>query len=341
MRILGLVRGQTHVCARYRLAAFRPFFEKEGHELEVYSWSEAWWSRFHLPREARSADVVVVQRRLLTREQLRPLRGAARSLVFDFDDAVFSRDSYDARGPYCPRRLRRFVRMVRAADVVLAGNPFLRDQACLWTSPTKVFLAPTCVDPERYPRAAHLRRSEGVNLVWIGSSSTLRGLEKIRGILEFLGKKQTGLNLKVICDRSIFLRALPVRFAPWSEQSEAAELAAADIGISWLPADDWSRGKCGLKVLQYMAAGLPVVANPVGMQAELVRPGENGFLVESAADWLQAIQVLANDPGLRRRLGEAGRQRVEREFSIARGTALWRDILKTLSRLRVTASRPA
>src|SRR5207249_9771653 len=118
-------------------------------------------------------------------------------------------------------------------------------------------------------------------------------------------------RLKLICDRFLKFANLPVTRCRWSGEDEAGDLATADIGISWLPDDAWSRGKCGLKVLQYMAAGLPVVANPVGVQAELVRDGETGFLVRTPEQWQQAIGRLTHDPQLRQRLGQAGRRRVE------------------------------
>ena len=125
----------------------------------------------------------------------------------------------------------------------------------------------------------------------------------------------------MICDRSLLLEHLPIDFRSWNGATETAELADADIGINWMPADDWSEGKCGLKVLQYMAAGLPVIANPVGVQKKLVRPGETGYLVETADEWEDAVQRLASNPALRRRLGAAGRRLVETEYDVARGAA--------------------
>src|SRR5208283_1710603 len=116
-----------------------------------------------------------------------------------------------------------------------------------------------------------------------------------------------------------------------------ADIASGDIGISWLPDDDWSRGKCGLKVLQYMAAGLPVVANPVGVQPDLVRHGETGFLAATPADWVGAVKRLAGDPELRRRMGRAGRQRLERDFSVAAGASRWLHVLAGLQRRREAA----
>ena len=107
-------------------------------------------------------------------------------------------------------------------------------------------------------------------------------------------------------------------------------MATSDIGISWLPDDTWSQGKCGLKVLQYMAAGLPVVANPVGVQAEMVRHGETGFLAETPDQWAEAVGRLARDPALRRTMGRAGRRRVETGFSVAFGAGRWLEVLRRL-----------
>src|SRR5207247_208343 len=145
------------------------------------------------------------------------------------------------------------------------------------------------------------------------------------------------VRLKLVSDRFASFGRLRVEPCVWRESTEAAEIAAADVGVSWLPDDLWSRGKCGLKVLQYMAAGLPVVANPVGVQAELVRHGETGFLAETPAQWLEAIGRLAHDPELRRRMGRAGRQRMESAFSVAAGAARWQTLLDGLKSRREAA----
>jgi glycosyltransferase involved in cell wall biosynthesis len=250
---------------------------------------------------------VIIQRRLLSAWQLYLLRRRAARLVFDFDDAIFLRDSYSPHGLDDPRKARGFARMMRAVDAVAAGNAYLADEARDAGATGIVSVIPTCVDVRRYQAAEHHREGLGVELVWIGSSSTLQGLERIRPLLEAIGRRYPGLRLKLVCDRFLHLERLPVLALRWSEGSEAAELASADIGISWVPDDAWSRGKCGLKLLQYMAAGLPVVANPVGVQTAIVRHGETGFLAETAEQWLEAIGRLAHDAALRRRMGVAGR----------------------------------
>ena len=138
--------------------------------------------------------------------------------------------------------------------------------------------------------------------------------------------------MKFICDRFLHFDGLPVVALRWTRATEAAEIAAADIGISWIPDDDWSRGKCGLKVLQYMAAGLPVVANPVGVHAEMVRHGETGFLADTAEEWVDAVGRLARDPDLRRRMGAAGRRLLEDRYSVASGARRWTALLDELRR---------
>src|SRR5262249_40543313 len=180
-----------------------------------------------------------------------------------------------------------------------------------------------CVDAGGYPIANHDGSPSGLRLVWVGSSSTLRGLERFRDILEAIGKAIPGARLTLICDRFFDLEHLPVDAVPWSAATEAAALAGADIGISWVPDDPWSRGKCGLKILQYQAAGLPVITNAIGVHGTLVRDGETGFLAQTTDEWVRAVRRLAESPELRRRLGIAGRTQVERGYSVSSGGRLW------------------
>jgi glycosyltransferase involved in cell wall biosynthesis len=323
MRIVALVKDLDHVCCRYRLAAFGQSWKQAGHSVELRRWPRSFLSRFWLHQQLGSTDVLIIQRKMPTARQRAMFRQHCRFLIYDFDDALFLRDSYSLRGPYSSRRAEGFRQIVRTADVVVAGNSFLGDEAGLWTDADKVHVIPTCLDVQRYSLAHHRSPAHAVCLAWIGTAITLGGLELIRPALERLGQESAGLRLKVICDHFPLFQSLPVVRCPWSGQTEAAELAAADIGISWLPDDLWSQGKCGLKVLQYMAAGLPVVANAVGMQRDLVRHGVTGLLVHTPDEFVRAVQVLAGDADLRRRLGKAGRQRVERDFAVGHGAGRW------------------
>jgi len=318
MNLLALVESPGHVCYRYRIRAFEAALKGAGWSLACAGLSRGALGRSFQLHGASQYDSVILERKLLPAWQLKILRRAARHLVFDFDDAVAYRDSYDRRGPDCAWRQRRFERTVRAADTVIAGNDFLADCALrAGARVERVRVIPTCIEPEKYPLARHTNSAGPVDLVWIGSSSTLKGLEQSRMIWQRLAEAIPRLRLRVICDR--FPHPFPLAILPiaWQAQTEARELAAGQIGVSWLPDDPWSRGKCGLKVLQYEAAGLPVVANPVGTHCEMIRRGETGFLATTPDDWALAISLLAKDPTLRRQMGSAGREQVETDYSLS------------------------
>lgn len=315
MNILALADSAEHVCYRYRLKAFEPLLQAQGWSLACHALRRGapWPGRDVLGR----ADVIVLQRRLLPLWHLRRLAGVRGQLVYDIDDAVFLRDSYAARRHHSARRLRRFRAVVSRSDQLWAGNCFLAAHAARFCPPQHVSVVPTCVDPTRYRPAAH-RRRHGVELAWIGSRSTVQCFDRARGLLEELGRRIPGLRLRVICDQFPQLQNLEVIRRPWSEATEADELAQADVGMSWLPDDLWSRGKCGLKVLQYMAAGLPVVVNPVGVQAVMVRHGETGYHATTTEQWVSAVAQLAEDPDRRSAMGRWGRRDVEEHYSIQR-----------------------
>lgn len=349
MRLVALVEAEDHVCCRYRLAAFRARLAAAGHSLDLRSLPRSWARRLTLGRDLGGYDAVIVQRKLLPRIPLALLRRRVRRLIFDFDDAVWLRDSYSPKGFADPRRARRFRAMVGACDLVIAGNEYLAAEARRWTTPDRVTVIPTCVDVGKYEGPG--ARGEGrekdfgsssplapgpspLRMVWVGSSSTLRGLEQFRPTLTAIGRAVPGVRLKLICDRFMQVDRLPVDRCPWDERTEPAEIVAADVGIGWVPDDPWSRGKCGLKVLQYQAAGLPVIANPVGVQTDMVRDGETGFQATTTEQWVNAVWALAADPGLRHRLGAEGRRRVEAGYSVEAGARMWCEALDRLTLAR-------
>jgi glycosyltransferase involved in cell wall biosynthesis len=334
VRLAALVESPDHVCTRYRLRAFEPHLRAAGHNLELHQLPRDWWGRLKVANRVRDVDAVILQRKLLSRPEVAILRRRAMRLWFDLDDAVWMRDSYSSKGFASWKRIRRFRTTVRAADAIIAGNDFLADNTTQAGARSAVVI-PTCVDVKSYPTARH--DGSGLELVWVGSSSTLRGLAAITPTLEAIGRQVAGARLKLVCDRFLRLRHLQIVEAPWSEATERDLLAAADVGISWVPDDPWSRGKCGLKVLQYMAAGLPVITNPVGVHPEMVRHGESGFLATTEAEWIEAIQTLARDPDLRRRMGTRGREVVAERYSVEVGAAKWVNLISALETGRATA----
>jgi glycosyltransferase involved in cell wall biosynthesis len=317
MRVLALTEAVDHVCGRYRIRAFSPALAAAGATLTIQGIERGVVDRVRQLRRAGDHDVVILQRKLLPRWQLGLLRRRARRLIFDIDDAILYRDSNDPRGPHSHRRSSRFRAVVQAADRVIAGNSFLAE--CAVSSGAdrgRVQVIPTCIDMDRYPIDRHAAPGDGIDLVWIGSSSTLAGLEARADLWKQIGREVKHVRLRLICDRSASFFPLEVVPVPWSEAAEAVELARSDVGVSWVPADLWSRGKCGLKILQYQAARLPVVANPVGVHPAMIRSGATGYLASTPGEWCEAIRTLKDDPALRHDMGRAARRHVEESYSV-------------------------
>jgi glycosyltransferase involved in cell wall biosynthesis len=329
VRIVALVESEDHVCCRYRIAAFRDALVSAGHTVDIRQLPGGTFGRLAIGRGLADADAVILQRKLLPRWTINLLRRRVHKLIFDYDDAVWLRDSYSFAGFDDPKRLRRFRATIGACDLVIAGNEYLASEARKYTSQERVLVIPTCVEPGTYPVATPTSR-ESLRLVWVGSSSTLRGLERFTPTLSAIGRAVRGVRLKLICDRFLHIPDLPVDQCPWNGETEGTEIALADIGIGWVPDDPWSRGKCGLKILQYQAAGLPVIANPVGVQTNMVRTGETGMLATTTEEWVAAVGQLAGNAELRQRLGMAGRRLVEDSYSVAAGTRMWLTALESL-----------
>ncbi len=338
MRVVALIERLGHVCARYRLAAFAPGLKDAGCTLTFKAIPRSPLLRLMLFAQLKPFDAVILQRMLLPSYQLNSLRRNSRRLFFDFDDAVFGHDSYNPRGIASTLREQRFAGVVAAADQIIAGNRFLKECAIArGARADSVHVMPTCVDPARYPSASHASHDshhhskETLTLVWIGSSGTLIGLERRRDLFEKLADRFPHLKMRIICDRFPDFARPPIDAITWREATEAAEIAQSDIGMTWLPDDQWSRGKCGLKVLQYYAAGLPVIANSIGVHTEMIEPGVTGILADTDQQWIDAICQLS-DPARRQRMGLAARKFVEERYSIEAHRHRFVDLLTSAHR---------
>jgi glycosyltransferase involved in cell wall biosynthesis len=281
--------------------------------LEVVSWPKSRARRRLALQRASAADGVVLSSRLLTALDRRRLRRRARRLAFDFDDALPFRDSRRGATRSKTRR-RRFLGIVQAADAVYAGNRFLaalateagRDPLVL---PTTVDVREGAIDPEP--------EGELTTIGWIGSRATLPYLEERAIVLSALVASGRRFRLRVIADAEpVFPPGIPFETVPWDPATWEAALSGIHFGLAPLPDDPWTRGKCGLKVLQMLALGRPVVASAVGVQADQVVHGTTGFLAQDRASFLDGILKLMDDPALRRRLGAAGREDVRRRWSV-------------------------
>jgi glycosyltransferase involved in cell wall biosynthesis len=306
-RVLVLANNLQQASYRVRVEALIPLLAARGHALDVQIRPRNWLARRRLLRSAADYDAVLLQRKLLDPSDARLLKRSARGLIFyDVDDAVMyhnRRASWISRW----RTSRRFRATARAIDHAVAGNEYLADIFRKEGKPVTV--VPTVVDPARYLIKSHGETSSP-RLVWIGSRSTLPYLRQFVPAIEQAAKQVPGLGLVTIADDAITDAKFPVEHIPWSADGEAAALCRGDIGIAPTPTDRWTLGKCGFKIVQYMAAGLPVIASPVGANAELVKEGESGLLPQSTEAWTEAIVGLAKDAAARARMGEAGRRAV-------------------------------
>ncbi len=173
---------------------------------------------------------------------------------------------------------------------------------------------------------------------WIGSPLTSSYLDLLRPALAALTAR-IPLRLLLIGAAPTALAGLPVERVAWSQDTEAAEIARCDVGVMPLPDLPWERGKCGYKLIQFMACALPVVASPVGANRDIIVPGETGFLAARGADWVSMLSRLHHDPQLRRRMGEAGRRRAEQLYSLQITAPRLVDLLRRLAAGRTPEMR--
>ena len=344
MKVVALTRTSSiGPSTRYRIEQYRPALAAEGIEVVTRPlFGRTWFAILEvrpaplrallkapyslarlLVRVAQAAgaargdaDVVLVEQQLFPylpaalEEALWPARTPT---ILEFDDAIW----------LTPGHAAKLERLCARATLVIAGNEslaeFVRPHA------RRVAVIPTTVDVGRYRRER--RAPDGTLRVgWIGLRYNLPYLAPLAEPLRRLAARGVRCELRVISSGLPGPRAAweGVRLVhrPWSEAGEADEIAACDVGVMPLPDTPWAAGKCGLKLLQFMAAGRPVVASPVGVNRQIVQPGENGLLATGAADWEDALHRLHTEPALAARLGEAGRATVEERYSLTSGARL-------------------
>lgn len=275
-----------------------------------------YWRRLHALARARQYDLIWIEKEAfpfipVLAEQI--LINSGVPYVVDYDDALFHR--YDNhRNPVVRSLLgRKIDAVMRNAALVVAGNEYLAERArkagARW-----VEIIPTVVDLTRYQVVPPVCNHPLV-VGWVGSPSTSIYLRTIAFVFESLAR---GLDLRFVAlgASEEAVKGLPIEVWPWSEATEVQLIQTFDIGIMPLVDSLWERGKCGYKLIQYMACGKPVIASPVGENKVIVEPGVNGFLADSNEEWLESIRVLQANPELRKAMGRAGREKVKNKYSL-------------------------
>lgn len=253
--------------------------------------------------------------------------GSRVPYVIDYDDAWFH--IYDRSRWALVRRIlgSKLDRLMRHAAMVTVGNGYLAERACQ-AGAARIEILPTVVDLARYPDSPPRPALQPPVIGWIGSPITDRYLDLVDDPLRRV-IAQSGARLSLVGASPSALSALSPERHAWREDTEGQRIAEFDIGIMPLTDTPWEWGKCGYKLIQYMACAKPVVASPIGANREIVEHGVNGFLAETPAEWADALRRLALDAGLRHRMGAAGRDKVERLYSLDRAIPHLIDVLRT------------
>lgn len=286
-------RSYARVATAYvrRLAALLPWRPADfvWIEKEAFPWLPLWLERLALPENV--------------------------PVALDYDDAVFH--LYEGHRSEVVRRLLggKHRGAMRNASLVMAGSRFLADYAHS-AGARQVELVPTVVDLHRYSVPARRSARPVPRVCWIGQQATAAFLKPLAPLFAELSAACRMTFTAIGIDATA--AGLPMESVEWTEEGEAAAIAACDIGIMPLPDTPFERGKCGYKLIQYMASGLPVVASPVGANRDIVEHGVDGLFAETEEQWREALTRLAANPSLRKQMGKAGRAKVERHYSLRR-----------------------
>ncbi len=236
-------------------------------------------------------------------------------LIYDFDDAIWLPNvSMANKNMEWLKNYNKTTKIISYAHQVVTGNQYLADFAKKYN--TNVTIIPTTIDVNEY-KPDRPENSKKVTIGWSGSITTIQHFEHAVSFLKVIKEKYNNkIEIKVIGDENYSNEELDVKGLAWNKQTELTELSTFDIGIMPLPDDEWAKGKCGLKGLQYMALEIPTIMSPVGVNTEIINDGENGFLASTQEDWIEKISLLIENSKLREKLGKAGRQTVVEKYSV-------------------------
>lgn len=282
--------------------------------------------------KAKEADVVFVQREaFMTSSVFFEKQFAKHSkLVFDFDDSIWLHDVNPNQGIL--NRLKnadKTAEIITISDLAIAGNPYLADYAKKYSK--HVVIIPTTIDTEVYQKIGRKGIADKICIGWSGSFSTIKHFETVVPALRIIKNKYGDLvYFKVIGDESYKNPELNISGLPWKKETEIEDLSEIAIGLMPLPDDEWSRGKCGLKGLQYMALEIVTIMSPVGVNTDIISDGVNGFLAGTTEEWVSKLSMLIEDNELRVGVGRSGRKTVLDHYSVLANQEKYGEVLEAL-----------
>jgi glycosyltransferase involved in cell wall biosynthesis len=237
-------------------------------------------------------------------------------MVFDFDDAIWLPNISENNKKFeWLKNPKKTPSLIAIANLVIAGNDFLANYALRFNSNVQVI--PTTIDTTYHKRKNDAVHRERICIGWTGSHTTIQHFKQAILVLKQLQKKYGNkIYFKLIGDENYHNEELNLKGIKWKLEDEIEQLSEIDIGIMPLPDDEWAKGKCGLKGLQYMALEIPCVMSPVGVNCEIISEGINGFLAKDENEWVEKISLLIENPALRKKIGIEARKTVEGRYSV-------------------------
>jgi glycosyltransferase involved in cell wall biosynthesis len=261
-------------------------------------------------------------------------RRLAKRLIFDVEDNVLVGQNLPKR--YNPNHIVALLKgadkarfLIHRADHVITSSPFLNDTCVEMNRRRHCTYISSSVDTGRFVPANAYAGTSDVTIGWTGTHSTKIFLDLLRGVFQRLAER-VDFRLKVIGNFDYELPGVDLEVVRWSAEREVDDLQTIDIGVYPLAIEDWVFGKSGLKAIQYMAFGLPTVATDVGTTPRIIRHGENGLLVKTEDEWLEALETLIRNPDLRRRLGRAARKDAVEKYSTSAIAAEYRRVIESV-----------
>jgi len=326
---------------RFRFEQYLPFFEANGYECKLsYLISEkddqilysegfflrktiiffkTYLYRFKDLLSIKKYDYVFIFREALLTGSVffeKRIKKAGVKIIFDFDDAIWLLDTSSSNKKLeWLKNPQKTIVNIKLADAVIAGNNYLSTFAKQYNS--NVSIIPTTIDTN-YHTPIEGKNNKTICIGWTGSKTTVKHFElaipMLKKIREKYGKT---IRFKLIGDESYYNKSLNLSGTKWNIKTEIADLQEIDIGIMPLPDNQWAKGKCGFKGLQYMALEIPTIMSPIEVNTEIIKEGINGFLAKSEEEWIQKISMLIESEELRKKIGKEGRKTVIEKYSVS------------------------
>lgn len=310
------------------------FYGKGNHLKKAFILLQNFRQRYSDLKKAKNYDVIFIYREaLFTRSVYFEKQFAKRSkVILDFDDSIWLQNVSEANKKFgFLKNADKTKDLIKIAHLNTVGNEYLANYARQFSNSVKVI--PTTIDTNEYKLKSYNNNTEKVTIGWSGSVTTIQHFNFAVPALKRIKEKYGDLvEIKVIGDGSFKNEALNIQGLPWVKATELEDLSQFDLGIMPLPDDEWAKGKCGLKALQYMALGIPSIISPVGVNSEIIQDGENGFLASTEDEWVDKISQLVENSELRSKLGIKGRQTVIEQYSVEAWKNAYLETMNELTR---------